>query len=341
MAKAKKFNWSTIKEQFYADHQRTGITRNEWARLHGLNLNTARKRIPMPDSQKSETLKSAKRIKKVDQELSDPSCDQLSDPLYVPSTDRTGDRETWSCEPQKSKIGFKQKENTMKKVFVSGENRSLVGEESRSPIFDKISPISDHKRKQATNKRRVGAQPGNQNARKHGRYSDFIPANWLIAADETEVEADLMMIRAHLIEAVAYRAELSRVLAEHIASYEDFKDKDSYKDIYEQYKRDMFNTDDAIMKWKRLQDDHLRGMEERKRVRIDTKLKATSVRLTEAKTEHAKIATALNKYELTTKEKTGLGEKDDLGMILDEIADMDDDEINQRFKARETQQKHE
>lgn len=342
MAKARRLNWANIREQFYETHQQTGISRNAWAKLHGISPNTARRHIPMTKSPKFETPKSGKRLNESDHAITFEERDQLRDQSNATSPDMTGD----ASEVITRSNEVKERNKTLKVDalggFVSGKSdhaHNIVNEQCGSPTGGNNSPQEGHNRTHMPQKRTAGAQPGNQNARKHGRYSEFVSANWLIAADETEVEADLMMIRAHLIEAVAYRTELSRALAQHVASYETYKDKDSYKEIYEQYKRDIYNADSAIVKWKKLQDEHLRGMDERERVRIDTELKTKGVRLAEAKTEHAKTATALNKYELTAKEKEGLGEKDDLGIELDEISDMDDDEINRRFKAREAEQK--
>ncbi|PMH74239.1 hypothetical protein [Vibrio cyclitrophicus] len=342
MAKVRKLNWAKIREQFYEDHQQTGISRNAWARSHGLSPNTARRHIPMTEPKEFENPKSGKRINVSDHAITFQNRDQLCELSDAPSPDRTVD----SSEPVTRSNKIKESNKTLKVDtpggLVSGKSdhiHDLINEQNRSPTSINNSHQEGHKHAHTPKTRTAGAQPGNQNARKHGRYSEFVSANWLIAADETEVEADLMMIRAHLIEAVAYRTELSRTLADHVASYETCKSKETYREVYDQLKCDIYNADSAIVKWKKLQDEHLRGVDERERVRIDTELKTKGVRLTEAKTEHAKTITALNKYELTAKEKEGLGEKNDLGMELDEISDMDDDEINRRFKAREAEQK--
>ncbi|MCY9873211.1 hypothetical protein [Vibrio barjaei] len=281
----------------------------------------------MTDSQAFDVAKSAKRINQRDHVTTFENSEKLRDKSNSKNLDVTGNAsEVSACTNE-----LKENEKPVK-VGTSGEFVSCKSDHAN----DQCESLNAYIKGNNASRKRRGGQANNQNARKHGRYSEFVPATWLIAADETEVAADLMMIRAHLMETVAYRTEVSRSLARHIASYNDSEDKEAYKEVYEQYRRDIYNADAAIVKWKKLQDEHLRGIDERERVRIDTELKIMGVRLAEAKTEQAKTATALNNYELTVKEKEGLGEKDDLGMELDMIADMEDDEINRRFAERES-----
>ncbi|HDM8198721.1 TPA: hypothetical protein P0E36_004905 [Vibrio harveyi] len=67
-------------------------------------------------------------------------------------------------------------------------------------------------------------------------------------------------------------------------------------------------------------------------ISTDTKLKEKSIGLADAKTEQSKAQTALAKHELSAKEREGLGDMDDLGMMLDELMDTPEDEILERFK---------
>ncbi len=67
-------------------------------------------------------------------------------------------------------------------------------------------------------------------------------------------------------------------------------------------------------------------------IEVDTNLKRKGIELASANTEKAKAQTELAKHDLDLKQREGLGDQDDLGMLLDEISSFDDDEILQRFK---------
>ncbi|MCE7567547.1 hypothetical protein LZS85_15595 [Aliivibrio fischeri] len=69
-----------------------------------------------------------------------------------------------------------------------------------------------------------------------------------------------------------------------------------------------------------------------KQIKVDTTLKEKGIALAGAKTEQARAQTELAKLDLDSKRKENLGDDDDLGMSLDEIMDLDDDEIVARFK---------
>ncbi len=67
-------------------------------------------------------------------------------------------------------------------------------------------------------------------------------------------------------------------------------------------------------------------------VEVDTNLKRKGIGLAEANTDKALAQAALARHDLDQREREGLGDDDDLGMDLDAIQDLDDDEILQRFK---------
>lgn len=69
-------------------------------------------------------------------------------------------------------------------------------------------------------------------------------------------------------------------------------------------------------------------------VEVDTNLKRKGIALAEANTDKAKAQAALARHDLDQKKREGLGDDDDLGMLLDEVQDLDDDEIIQRFKDK-------
>ena len=69
-------------------------------------------------------------------------------------------------------------------------------------------------------------------------------------------------------------------------------------------------------------------------ITVDTKLKEKGIGLADAKTKQSVAQTALAEHELTAKEREGLGDKDDLGLELDEAMEMQEDEILERFKER-------
>ena len=69
-------------------------------------------------------------------------------------------------------------------------------------------------------------------------------------------------------------------------------------------------------------------------ITVDTKLKEKGIGLADAKTKQSVAQTALAEHELTAKEREGLGDKDDLGLLLDEAMEMQEDEILERFKER-------
>lgn len=69
-------------------------------------------------------------------------------------------------------------------------------------------------------------------------------------------------------------------------------------------------------------------------VEVDTNLKRKGIALAEANTDKAKAQAALARHDLDQKQREGLGDDDDLGMLLDEVQDLDDDEIIQRFKDK-------
>ncbi|MFV8383411.1 hypothetical protein ACNO5E_04815 [Vibrio parahaemolyticus] len=69
-------------------------------------------------------------------------------------------------------------------------------------------------------------------------------------------------------------------------------------------------------------------------VEVDTNLKRKSINLAEANTDKSKAQAALARHELDQRQREGLGDDDDLGMLLDEVQELDDDEILKRFKEQ-------
>nr|WP_321458700.1 hypothetical protein [uncultured Vibrio sp.] len=69
-------------------------------------------------------------------------------------------------------------------------------------------------------------------------------------------------------------------------------------------------------------------------VEVDTNLKRKSINLAEANTDKSKAQAALARHELDQRQREGLGDDDDLGMLLDEVQELDDDEILMRFKEQ-------
>lgn len=197
-------------------------------------------------------------------------------------------------------------------------------------------------------KRKRGGQPKNQNAKIHGLLTACF-GEILDYADQAGDAFKIKVFKAAQLKALEGYAKYQTQLQEYLESLPDGKpsaDDLETIQIYEgrikscfeqatyymskeiQIVQSMTNTKATKVAQKKMEAQITQ-------IGVDTQLKRKGLKLTDAKTEQAFTAAALNKYELTAKEKEGLGEKDDLGMELDEIAAFDDDEINQRFKERE------
>ncbi|MGO2317451.1 MAG: hypothetical protein ACTH6O_00600 [Vibrio toranzoniae] len=197
-------------------------------------------------------------------------------------------------------------------------------------------------------KNKGGAPKGNQNAKIHGLLTACF-GEILDYADQAGDAFKIKVFKAAQLKALdgyaKYQTQLQEYLEalpggkpsaddlETIQTYEGrikscFEQATYYMSKEIQLVQSMTNTKATNVAKKKMEAQITH-------ISVDTQLKRKGLKLTDAKTEQAFTAAALNKYELTAKEKEGLGEKDDLGMELDDIAAMDDDEINQRFKERE------
>lgn len=205
---------------------------------------------------------------------------------------------------------------------------------------------NDHK------KNRGGAPKGNQNAAIHGLMTRCF-GEILDYADQADDQFKIRVFKAAQLKALDKYAQYQEQLANFESEIQERGETPSIEELevidkYTEWMKSCFSQAVYYMSKEIQIKAQLTNTEatkvakskmeaQIKHIGVDTKLKTKGLALAAAKTDQAETQAALNKYELSAKEKEGLGEKDDLGIELDAIADMDDDEINQRFKEREAQ----
>jgi hypothetical protein len=197
-------------------------------------------------------------------------------------------------------------------------------------------------------KRKRGGQPKNQNAKIHGLLTACF-GEIMNYAEQADDKFKIKVFKAAQVKALESYAKYQTQLQEFLDELPDGKPtaddletiqilEGRIKSCFEQATYYMSKEISLVQSMSNTKATNVaqKKMEAQiTQIGVDTQLKRKGLALTEAKTEQAQTAAALNKYELTAKEKEGLGEKDDLGLELDEIASIDDDEINQRFREQE------
>ncbi|KFA99468.1 hypothetical protein [Vibrio sp. ER1A] len=209
--------------------------------------------------------------------------------------------------------------------------------------------------KQPTRRKNKGGAPkGNKNAFVHGLFSAVFEGleKHVNEVDESmKLEflkaAQLKALQAH----VDYKKELEQLLKD-IGEREDGLITELEQENISNLERRMNSCFDQAIRYagKELQyADQIQGTKLKKatielvninkkkveaqttHIKVDTDLKRKAIPLAQAKKEQAEAQTALVRHELDLKQKEGLGDTDDLGMELEDIMDMKDDEILERF----------
>ncbi len=197
-------------------------------------------------------------------------------------------------------------------------------------------------------KKRRGGQPKNQNAKIHGLLTACF-GEVLSYADKADNDFKITVLKAAQLKALKAYAKYQEQLQEFLDGLPEGTPSSDDSEIIKNLEGRMQSCFDKatyyigkeIQLVQSISNTKATNVAKKKmeaqitHIGVDTQLKRKGLKLTDAKTDQAQTAAALNKYELTAKEKEGLGEKDDLGMELDAISDMDDDEINQRFREKE------
>jgi len=219
-----------------------------------------------------------------------------------------------------------------------------------STTLDEAGKASEQSRRKHGGKREgAGAPKGNQNAKIHGLLTACF-GEIMTYADQAGNDFKIKVFKAAQLKALEGYAKYQEQLKKFVEELpEDKAPSQTEAEIIESLEKRVKSCFDQATYYMSKEIQLVQSITNTKatnvakkkmeaqitQIGVDTQLKRKGLKLTDAKTEQAQTAAALNKYELTAKEKEGLGEKDDLGMELDEIAAFDDDEINQRFKERE------
>lgn len=293
-----KINWERIKKQYLSEYAETGVDVKTFCVRNGLVYSTARKYL------NNKLLESEQNTK------------------------------------------TEQKENTATK---SAQKPNGKGKRNKPDADDE--PKSGKQSNRGGKRPGAGAPAGNRNAFVHGlmtrafgslvKYSHQVDDDFKL---EVHKLAALQALECH----ARYKQELEEYLQE-LADREDPK-----KPLTEQQQDDLFSLEKRISSSLNQVCYHTSKLEtiessmanrnytnrstskviaQTAQVEVDTKLKSKGIGLAEANTDKALAQAALARHELDLKEREGLGDDDDLGMELDEIQDLDDDEILARFKA--------
>ncbi|WP_274882428.1 hypothetical protein [Vibrio harveyi] len=238
------------------------------------------------------------------------------------------------------------------KVRNSGDKSDQVITKTNQTLAEAGEQAKQSKGKRGGKRDGAGAPKGNQNAAIHGLMTRCF-GEILDYADQANDQFKIKVFKAAQLKALDKYAQYQEKLAEFEAEIQERGETPSIEemDVIEKYQEWMkscfsqavYYMSKEIQITSQLTNTSATKMAEKKmaaqikHIGVDTALKTKGLKLTDAKTEQAQTAAELNKYELNAKQKEGLGEKDDLGLELDEIQAIDDDEINQRFAALEAE----
>ncbi|WJT09272.1 hypothetical protein [Vibrio harveyi] len=224
--------------------------------------------------------------------------------------------------------------------------------ETNPPVsLEQAAEIPNQSKKGRGGKREgAGAPKGNKNAEIHGLMTACF-GDILKYADQANDQFKIKVFKAAQLKALEryskyqeelanYKAELAedgvKVSIEELEIMEVYESK--MKSCFDQavyYMSKEIQIIGQIANTEATNVARAKMLAQIDHIGVDTQLKSKGLALADAKTDQATTQAALNRYELSAKEKEGLGEKDDLGMELDEISEHSDDEINQRFKELE------
>ena len=294
-----KFDWERIKKQYVSEYAETSVSVKDFCVRNGLTYSTARKYLNNRLLEESGVLEQNKE-QEHEQNIDD--CSGGSD---IPSTK--------SQHPTRSK-----------------GRKSAV--QSRSGWGGKRGG--------------AGAPKGNQNNFVHGlmtkAFGELVKYSHQVD-DGFKVEVFKLAALQALSHYTNYKEELEEFIAKLPADKPPTEEQlETINRLENRINSSFFQMTQYTERLERLEGSMKnRNYMERSiektiahtaHIKVDTKLKSKGIGLAEANTDKARAQTELAKHELNIKQREGLGNDDDLSMLLDEIQDMDDDEILNRFK---------
>ncbi|EMW7171676.1 hypothetical protein K6U20_11810 [Vibrio fluvialis] len=241
------------------------------------------------------------------------------------------------------------KSEIREKILSETEAPQNVDTQGSQPGLSSAKSPKSRKQPKAKSRTKGGAPKGNKNAYIHGLMTQTFGG--LVAyAEQADDEFKINLMRCAQLQAlehhVKYKADLVKLNKEIEDKGPDYKltelDIDSI-DRLEKYAKSCF--DQAIyyatkeiqivnqftnIEATKAAEVKIRAQVEQ--IKVDTRLKEKGIVLAEAKTKQAKAQTELTRMDLDARRKESLGDDEDLGMTLDEVLELGDDEILDRFK---------
>ncbi|MGF1835105.1 hypothetical protein [Photobacterium sanguinicancri] len=296
------YNWKIIKKQYINEHAETGVDVKTFCVRNGLNYSTARK--------------------------------HLNNKLLGKEQNTEHEQEPKNTEQNKNTASRSAK-----------NNNANVRKSKRQPTKSADSPKQSNR---GGKRNGSGAPKGNKNAFVHGlmsrAFGDLVKYSHQVD-DEFKLEVHKLASIQALDHFVRYKDELEQFLEalpedkapteleqETIDRLERRIESSFNKVTYHTGKLEALETSMANRRYTNRSTSKV--IAQTTHVEVDTNLKRKGIGLAEANTKKATAQTELTMHELDMKQREGLGDDDDLGMLLDEIQDTTDDEILERFKAR-------
>ncbi|HIF6165129.1 hypothetical protein [Vibrio parahaemolyticus] len=292
-----KINWELIKKQYLSEYAETGVTVRAFCVRNGLVYSTARKYL-------NNKLLESKESKPTE-----------------------------------------HKENEQESAA-----ETIVAKGITPPKRRVVKPKSSKQSNRGGKRAGAGAPKQNKNAFVHGlmtkAFGNLVKYSHQVD-DEFKLEvhklAALQALEAHTLhkqELAAFLEELENQESTNLTELEQEQIERIERRIESSFQKVCYHTSkleqlEGYMANRRYTNNSTRKVvAQTTQVEVDTNLKRKSIGLAEANTDKSKAQAALARHELDLRQREGLGDDDDLGMLLDEVQDLDDDEILQRFKEQ-------